>query len=119
MDVVPNSVTRERRGVVVRAGVPWVPIFCAGCGVDGGMVPEESIDSGTGWVCYLCDECATKYGDQAGFMVVPDMIWAEKFNNALIEKYGRLLTEVELLEQLRDPNSLVTKLARERPGFGK
>lgn len=115
--LIPLSVARERRGVVIRDGIPWVPIFCCSCSISGGLVPEESIESGTGWVGYVCDDCAPKYASDTMLMVVPDQLWAEKFNQAQIDKYGRLLSLVELADQLRDPNSLISKLERERKGF--
>jgi hypothetical protein len=46
--------------------------------------------------------------------MMPDQLWAQKFDEAQLEKHGRKLTVVELLESLRDPNSMVNKLVRDR-----
>lgn len=44
--------------------------YCANCGKEGGAVTAE-------WsphIFYLCDECATKYGDKIGLPEIPEEI---------------------------------------------
>ena len=88
----------------------WVPIFCANCGAPGGWVPEES----TTFAFYLCNPCAEKWSPLAGTMAVPDEVFWQKVKDAQIEKYGRELTAPEVVEALKDENSILTKLAKDR-----
>jgi hypothetical protein len=67
-DILPNSRAKHAKNVIFKLGVPWVPIFCANCGADGGLVPEEHCD----FAFYLCDSpCGEKWGAVAGTMVMP------------------------------------------------
>ena len=109
-DVLPNSVPKETKNIVFRAGVPWIPIFCANCGCDGGWVPEAAKD----FAFYLCVPCAETWAPLAGTMLVPDEVFWQKLHGAQFEKHGRLLTDLELVEQLKDGDSMISKLARER-----
>lgn len=110
-DMLPTSVARELRGRVMRRGVPWVPIFCANCGCDGGFVPEAACD----FAFYLCEPCAEKWSPLAGTMLVPDEVFWRKLNDAQLERYGRHLSVPELLNQLANPESMISKLAKDRP----
>lgn len=113
--ILPDSRLRETKNVVVRDGVNWVPIFCANCGADGGIVPEEN----TTFAFYLCNPCAEKYGNIEGTYVESDVAFWEKVHAAQLEKYGRVLEPGEIVEQLKDGNSLLSKLARERGDYNK
>ena len=109
-DALPTSIAKVVRGTVMRGGEPWIPIFCANCGADGGYVPEAAAD----FAFYLCDPCAEKWSPLVDTMLVPDEIFWKKLHEAQREKYGRLLAINELLEQLANPDSMITKLANDR-----
>lgn len=97
----------------VNAGVRGmaVPIYCINCGKFGGYVPEENI---TG-VSYLCDDpCSAKFGNIPGTVGIPDRVFWELVKQTQIETYGRELQPEEIEIQLGDPNSLMSKLARDR-----
>jgi hypothetical protein len=105
-DLLPNSRARESKNVTYRVGFPWVPIFCANCGADGGAVPEEHCD----FAFYLCNPCAEKWGQLAGTMTMPDEVFWQKVTDA----YGRELTEEERIKELDDESSLLSKLTKEK-----
>lgn len=63
---------------------------------------------------YLCNTCAEKHGNIEGTYAEPDIIFWEKVKLAQIEKYGRTLTARETILSLADPESLESKLARDR-----
>ena len=110
LDLLPSSVPRETRNVVMRGAVPWVPIYCANCGCDGGHVPEDAKD----FAFYLCIPCHDKHGTIAGTMAVPDEVFWQKVKDAQIEKYGRELLAHEVVEELKVGDSMLSKLAKER-----
>jgi hypothetical protein len=102
LDILPDSRPRDTRGVVYRLGVAWIPIYCANCGKPGGKVPQDS-----GHAFYLCDSpCGEQWGRVAGTMAVPD----EVFFARVAAEMGR----APELGDLADPDSVLTKLARER-----
>lgn len=85
----------------------WVPIFCANCGADGGLVPEDNCN----FAFYLCNDCYAKHGVPAGLMAVPDEIFWDKVKREQMEAYGRLLTDLELAAVLEaDASPLATLL---------
>lgn len=90
----------------------WLKIFCANCGADGGSVLENDYD----FAFYLCDPCAEKYGNIDGTYMEPDSVFWEKVRNAQIEKYGRELEPLEVVDKLQDGNSVIAKLVRD---YGK
>lgn len=113
-DILPDcrlQNTKDSRRIVTQLGVlNWVQIFCANCGADGGRVPEENMT----FAFYLCTPCAEKWSPLAGTMIEPDAVFWQKVKDAQIEKYGRELTAPEVAEQLKDGDSILSKLARER-----
>ena len=109
-ELLPSSVPRETKHVIFRAGVPWIPIFCANCGCDGGLIPEETKN----FAFYLCVPCAEKWEPLAGMMLVPDNVFWDKVNAAMVEKYGRILEPHEQVEELKNGDSILSKLARDR-----
>jgi len=111
MDILPDSRCRESKGNVVQNGETFVRIFCANCGADGGGVPEEH----TTFAFYLCNDCVDKHGPPAGLMAVPDEVFWARVQEAMIEEHGRLLSNEETAIVLDDPNSKLSKLAREAP----
>lgn len=122
-DILPSSVPK-----VIRGGKPgifdltgetleWIPVFCASCGVGGMRVPLVQVLSG-GFVAWFCEaaqnNCAERYREQTMFAVIPDEIFFRKVQEAQLDKYGRELMPWEIVDQLHDPNSLMSQLARER-----
>lgn len=89
----------------------WVPIFCASCGAFGGSVPEGTTTS----AFYLCDDkCVAKYGVIPGAVMVPDQVFFRELAEAQLEHYGRYLTEPELVNELADTGSVISRLAADR-----
>ncbi len=116
-EVLPHCVPETIRGEVFAYGCWWVPVYCAVCH-DGpkGYVTRASIEAKC-FAFYLCDppkDCGTKYGELAGITKIPDDVYAEKVRDAQTEKYGRILSYNETVEQHMDGNSMLSKLARER-----
>jgi hypothetical protein len=114
LDILPDSRTKSRSkgrtGSVMIEGVVWVPVYCANCGKTQGLVPEENIT----FAFFLCDDCAEKMGPIAGTYMEPDEVFYQKVAFEMQEKYGRILTARETLNQLGDVNSPLSRLARER-----
>lgn len=88
----------------------WVPIFCASCGCDGGAVPQENMS----FAFWLCNSCFDKHGASTLFMTTPDSVFWEEVKQAQLAKYGRFLTPEEVADKLTDPESLESRLARDR-----
>lgn len=112
-DVLPSSVAKDPKGVIVQNGVKWFPIYCASCGVDGGFVPEPSKE----FAFYLCDEdrnnCSAKWTHLVDFMVVPQEKFWEVARQEQMERLGREMTVTEILEALRDPNHWIWSLEKD------
>lgn len=119
-EIYPSSLTRALKGHVWNAAWQcWmVPVFCPSCSVAGPLVAEPSIADGTGWVCWFCEDCAVSYRDQTEVMVIPDEVYWSKVAAAMEEHYGHVLAPHEIVTELGDPNSLVSKLVRDRPKRG-
>ncbi len=111
-DVLPTCVPANPRGVIVRSGVPWVPFYCANCGAFGGRGTTTDMD----FAFYLCCPCAETYGHIAGTMAIPDEVYWQKCKDAQLERYGRELTAVEIDAELANPDSMLSKLARDARG---
>jgi hypothetical protein len=118
-NVLPSSVARHIKGSVMKNGVEWIPIFCANCGVDGGYVPKPSEH----FAFFLCDEnqngCSSKWSPMVDHMVVPQEKFWEVARQEQLERYGREMTEVEILDALKDPNHWVHSLLRSEGEFLK
>jgi hypothetical protein len=94
-DILPDSRLRTivtPRGMIQGPGGMWVPVFCANCGADGGMCPEENMN----FLFYLCNKCFETHGQIAGTMVMPDEVFFEKLKQEQMASYGRYLTQDEL-----------------------
>lgn len=109
-EVLPSSVCREVRGVVLdRNNQPWIPIYCANCGKSGGMVPEPSKD----FAFYLCDSpCGEMWSPLMDYMVVPQEKFWEIARQEQMERLGRHMTELEIVQALADPNHWIQSLVR-------
>lgn len=112
-NILPDSRLRIPKNVVRgKWGLNWAPIFCASCGKDGGLVPEDHLNCN--FVCYLCDPCAEKMGDFTGLYVEPDAVFWEKVKQAQLEKEKRELTGAEVAEALKDSTHYLSKLVKDR-----
>lgn len=91
--ILPSSKTaRSARGAVASVMGYWVPIYCANCGADGGMVPEDT----TTFAFYLCNDCVMVHGVIEGTVMTPDEVFWQRVHNEQMEKYGRILEPGEL-----------------------
>ena len=111
-DILPDC-RLQRGGGTISCGANglWVPVFCANCGADGGMVPLE----GMTFLFYLCNLCAEKHGQIAGTMVMPDEVFYEKLKQEQLDRYGRYLTNEEWNQISEDPSHPLWLLIREQP----
>lgn len=109
-EILPDC--RARHDTSISRGVAghWVPVFCANCGADGGMVPEENIT----FIFYLCNSCAQTYGQIAGTMMMPDEVFFARLAEAQLERYGRYLTPEEWDKISEDPTHPFRTLLREK-----
>lgn len=114
-NILPNSIPKVTRGRIFRAGLAWIPIFCANCGAPGGHVVEGSYD----FAFWLCVPCAEKWEPLAGTYMIPDEVFWAKVKAAQLEAFGRELTVPEIIEALKDEHHVLSKLARERNIRGK
>lgn len=114
--LLPNCLTREPK-VDNRLSGPngtWFYLFCGSCGRDGGRVMDTYLPKQFAY--YICDECFQKYGHVVGTYVEPDEIFRQKVVAAMQEEYGYVLTEPEILDELGNPSSLISKLEKEGKG---
>lgn len=87
----------------------WTPIFCANCGGDGGLVPEEN----NSFAFYLCPACYESHGHLAGMMVEPDQVFWERIQQEQLEKYRRTLSKEELQQITDEGGTPLAKLIKE------
>lgn len=110
-ETLPDSRPRNRTGGLYRDGQWWTPVYCANCGHECGLVPEDT----TTGCFFLCDKrCADTWSLVAGQMVLPDALWHDRVTNEMLERYGRLLGPLELIAALSDVNHPLTRLVRDR-----
>src|ERR1700730_2452272 len=84
--LIPSSVCREKRDIVMQGSVPWIPLYCANCGkADGGMVTQETLDALGNYAFYLCDPCSEKCGDIPGHHKIPMEVYWQKVAEAILE----------------------------------
>lgn len=114
-EILPDcrlAVVSTPRHAVWLMGAFWVPIFCGGCGKEGGKVPEENCT----FAFWLCGDCEPKYGALTGLMIVPDQVfWETLKQEQLTHGEQRLLTNDELLAHVEadaSPLSALIKQAR-------
>jgi hypothetical protein len=111
-EVLPSSRTQVVKGAVWRGEQGWwVPIFCANCGSDGGLVPEVN----KSFAFYLCVPCYEKHGLTAGLMAVPEEVFWAKVNAEMLDKYGRILPPTELQEVIDAGLTPLSALFQEKP----
>ena len=116
-DLLPDSRLKHivtPKGRVFTASGAFVPVFCANCGADGGLCPEE----GTTFLFYLCNNCAEKYGKIAGTLMMPDEVFWQKLKDEQMASHGRYLTEQELLAVVEANASPLATLLNSRRSQG-
>lgn len=110
-EILPICTARETRGRIwIRGLGSAVPTYCMNCGVHYGYrndVPPEA-----GYVGVICDPCAESWQPLLGVALVPDQVQAQRAAEAMLEGYGRVLSEVEQAIALDDVNSLLSRFAR-------
>jgi hypothetical protein len=104
--ILPDSRLRNPKNIISGPHGNWVPIYCANCGRDGGLVPEENCS----FACWLCNECADTYGSILGTYMLPDEVFWKKVEEAQMEKYKKILCTEELEKVLDNVNDPFTKL---------
>lgn len=114
LDILPNCTTREEKvdWSISNPGWEWVFLYCGSCGADGGRVLKTYLPREFAY--YICEDCLTKYGTVLGTYVEPDEVFRQKVVNAMEEEYGRHLTELEILDELGNPSSVISKLEKEK-----
>lgn len=68
------------------------PIFCASCGKPHGCVPKDVLS----WVCWLCQECSVKYGEEASHMLASDEMFWRDVQAEMLDRFGHVLTAAEM-----------------------
>lgn len=111
-DLLPNCLTRTPK---INASLPfpgtWFFLYCANCGVETSYVRATELPAE--YAFSLCNDCVEKYGEPAGFTKTPDDVFREKVENAMIERYGHSLNLLEIIKELDDKSSVITKLEKE------
>lgn len=112
LSFLPNCLTREPKVDRNLSGAngTWFYLFCGSCGADGGRVLDTYLPKQFAY--YICEDCLAKYGHVVGTYVEPDEVFRQKVVQAMVEEYGHVLTEVEILGALEDPSSVISKLEK-------
>ena len=112
MDLLPDCRTQHAPAGVNRGVLgTWLPVFCANCGADGGLVPEEA----TTFCFYLCNTCAETHGQIANVYLMPDEVFFAKVAEAQLERYGRYLTPDECAQVAEDASHPLWTVLRDHP----
>lgn len=104
--------TRESRGGRVVDGYRWERVFCASCGKEGG----ESIRADGNFAFWVCNDCHARHGAIIGGGVTPHAAFRERVAAETTRADGQPFTVADILDALHNPNSILSKLAREAPG---
>jgi hypothetical protein len=107
-DVLPDSRAKTTRGRVFRGSESWVPVFCAHCGREGGLTPEDST-----FLFWLCNPCFASKGHITGTMVVPDHAYYTKLAEEQQMTFGRAASYNELLQVIAEDSSPLATLIKE------
>ena len=107
-EVLPDSRAKTTRGRVFTRTGAWIPFFCANCGKDCGLCPEDSTH-----MFYLCNPCFATKGHITGTMVVPDAAFYAAVQQEQIEAHGRELTSLELQRIVVEDSSPLATLLKE------
>lgn len=107
--ILPDSRAKETKGAKWTPNGFEIPVYCANCGDEGGTCPAEAT-----FLFYLCTPCFEKHGEVTNVMFMPDEIFFKQVAEAQVETYGHALDAVETEIALGDPESLESRLARDR-----
>lgn len=80
--------------------IEFVQIYCFSCGKKQGLVPMDAIS----YVSWLCHPCSIKYGKEASLHNCPDSIFWEHVKEEMINRFGRELTQEEILIETQNYN---------------
>mgnify|MGYP003442870282 FL=1 len=105
-DLLPDSRAKVTRGRVFCGAQSWVPVFCANCGTDGGLCPEENMT----FMFYLCNSCVGTHGEVAGTLMMPDQAFWQRVADAQMDEFGRYLNEAELSKVVEDASTPLSRL---------
>lgn len=113
-NILPNCITKDPKidWSISNPGWEWVYLFCGSCGADGGRVLKTHLPKEFAY--YICEDCLAKYGHVLGTYVEPDEVFRQKVVQAMEEEFGHSLTEPEILDELGNPSSTISKLAKEK-----
>lgn len=114
-EILPNCIAQRTEKTIVWAnGMKWIPVFCANCGTDRGLVLESEWERVKNFAFALCDPCAEKWSPLVDTYIAPDEAFWKKIHDAQMEAFGRDLTPEEIVEALKDDNHILTKLCKDR-----
>ena len=108
METLPDSRAKNAKGRVFTPAGAWVPVFCAACCREGGLVTESCT-----FAFWLCRRCEDKHGPIAGTMKVPDAEHFRKMHEEQLEMAGRPLTHNELLRVVAEDCTPLATLIKE------
>lgn len=114
-EILPLCTTRETRGRVYNAalGCWMIPTYCMNCGIPYGY--RNDAPPAAGYVGVICEPCAESWQPLLGVALVPDQVHAQRANDAMLEAYGRVLSQAEQVIALDDVNSVLSRFARSLP----
>lgn len=114
-DILPNCIAqRSEKTIVWPNGQKLLPLFCANCGKEGGLVFEIDWDRVKNFAFYLCDPCGEKWSHLADVALSPDEVFWKTIHEIQLDEFGRDLTDAELVEALKDDNHILTKVCKDR-----
>lgn len=109
-ETLPNCLGKTPRQHHSMQGY-WI-VFCANCGVE--VFYAQITELPAEYAFSLCNDCVEKYGEPAGFIKTPDDVFWDKCRNAMLEDYGKILTNDEILVELDLPfETTISKLEKE------
>lgn len=108
-DVLPESRARQTKGRVFTAIGCYIPVFCANCGIEGGLVPEE----GMTFAFWLCRKCEGTYGVITSMMRLPDEVFWEKLKQEQLAHFGYYPSQEELAKVLEEDASPLATLLKQ------
>ncbi len=111
-DVLPDCTLQRTQRTVTRitiCGAPAKRIFCGNCHVPGGFVAESA-----SFAFWLCRDCEGKWAPLAGTYTTSDEQFWETVKQEQLAQHGRELTAAEVIEELKDDGSTISKLIKDR-----
>jgi hypothetical protein len=108
-DILPDSRTRGGHGSIRSPFGNQIPVYCANCGCEWGMVREDMMT----FAFVLCQPCADKMGPIAHTYQEPDAVFWQRAAEAQAEASIDMNDPAALQKALDDPSSPIAKLAKE------